>query len=463
MNTENYSNEINYDENGILVDDWDVYYANEVEQQSLEQESLSVQQEFRESLNTTNTVYNVVGLSIVVSFLIALLILVISNWKIYKKARKPGWAAIIPIYSDIVMLEICCLPIWMIIIALFVSPVYLIMVCFNLAKKFNKSTGFAIGLILLPLIFYPILAFGKSQYESESNNADLPNNNDNINNEINNDINSVNKNNNEVRNNQEILNNELGFVPSVSDIENNSINLQPNLGIDSNQLNQNINDDLINNMEQDNITPIISESIINNESDLFQYTNDVQNSNIEDETENNNDYVENNIDNSNVVNPSKLDNSLVINSNELNNFNNDVNNGKPSLNILDNIKYNDETVNVTNQQLFNEEITNNDVLENDNNIENINNSVELDVEKPLSFNTLTKKQEVIEKELKNLDKVEGSEFNEILNNNSDLKLKELSENVNSVNINNEGNICTNCGNKCNSGDMFCVNCGNKLN
>ena len=34
----------------------------------------------------------------------------------------------------------------------------------NMAKKFGKDIGFAIGLILLPIIFMPILAFGKSTY-----------------------------------------------------------------------------------------------------------------------------------------------------------------------------------------------------------------------------------------------------------------------------------------------------------
>jgi hypothetical protein len=31
-------------------------------------------------------------------------------------------------------------------------------------KRFNKGMGFTIGTVLLPFIFYPILAFGKSKY-----------------------------------------------------------------------------------------------------------------------------------------------------------------------------------------------------------------------------------------------------------------------------------------------------------
>ena len=39
--------------------------------------------------------------------------------------------------------------------------------CVGLARSFGLSGGFAAGLILLPYVFYPILAFGKSQYVGE--------------------------------------------------------------------------------------------------------------------------------------------------------------------------------------------------------------------------------------------------------------------------------------------------------
>jgi len=36
---------------------------------------------------------------------------------------------------------------------------------FDLAKSFGKGDGFAAGLILRGFIFFPILAFGSSQYQ----------------------------------------------------------------------------------------------------------------------------------------------------------------------------------------------------------------------------------------------------------------------------------------------------------
>ena len=37
----------------------------------------------------------------------------------------------------------------------------------SLARQFGKSYRFAFGLIFLPFIFYPILAFGKLKYNPE--------------------------------------------------------------------------------------------------------------------------------------------------------------------------------------------------------------------------------------------------------------------------------------------------------
>lgn len=36
-----------------------------------------------------------------------------------------------------------------------------------IAKKFGKSSGFGIGLGLLPIVFAPILAFGKAEFQEK--------------------------------------------------------------------------------------------------------------------------------------------------------------------------------------------------------------------------------------------------------------------------------------------------------
>jgi hypothetical protein len=102
-----------------------------------------------------------------IPLLIIGLICLISQWKIYTKAGKPGWAAIVPVYNYIVWLEIIGKPMWWLAILLLVPCVnfiFLIWMLNLLSKSFGKSEGFTVGLFFLPFIFFPILAFGGAQY-----------------------------------------------------------------------------------------------------------------------------------------------------------------------------------------------------------------------------------------------------------------------------------------------------------
>jgi Family of unknown function (DUF5684) len=50
----------------------------------------------------------------------------------------------------------------------FVNFITWIILCIDVAKSFGKGVGFAIGLILLPFIFFLILGFGSAQYQGPS-------------------------------------------------------------------------------------------------------------------------------------------------------------------------------------------------------------------------------------------------------------------------------------------------------
>ncbi len=97
---------------------------------------------------------------------ITVIIIIIARWKIYDKAGKPGWASIIPIYDTIVLLEIIGKPIWWLVLLFipFVNIIFAIIIFNALAKSFGKGSGFTVGLIFLPFIFFPILGFGDAQY-----------------------------------------------------------------------------------------------------------------------------------------------------------------------------------------------------------------------------------------------------------------------------------------------------------
>jgi hypothetical protein len=90
-----------------------------------------------------------------------------SIWKFFTKAGQPGWASLIPIYNLIKLLKIVGRPLWWIV--LFIIPlaniVAIIIVYIDLAQSFGKGTGFGIGMLLVPFVFLPMLAFGDAEYE----------------------------------------------------------------------------------------------------------------------------------------------------------------------------------------------------------------------------------------------------------------------------------------------------------
>ena len=87
-------------------------------------------------------------------------------WKVFEKAGLPGWGILIPIYNAYLFLKIAKRPGWWLLLWFIplVNIVIAIIVVFDIAKYFGKSTGFGFGLLFLSFIFYPILAFGDAEY-----------------------------------------------------------------------------------------------------------------------------------------------------------------------------------------------------------------------------------------------------------------------------------------------------------
>ena len=106
------------------------------------------------------------------------IIMIVSWWKIFVKAGKPGWAALIPIYNLWVLYEIVGLPGWVALLAFipvigaFIVFVMNIIAAVRLPEYFGKQPAFALGLIFLPIIFYPMLAFGPCEYNHAKNEVE---------------------------------------------------------------------------------------------------------------------------------------------------------------------------------------------------------------------------------------------------------------------------------------------------
>ena len=87
--------------------------------------------------------------------------------KIYKKLGLPGWGVIVPIYGQWILLKAVDLPGWLSILPV-ANGIALIVANYRLAGKFGKGSGFGLGLVFLPPIFYMILGFGKASVVSET-------------------------------------------------------------------------------------------------------------------------------------------------------------------------------------------------------------------------------------------------------------------------------------------------------
>ena len=106
-----------------------------------------------------------------VVYLLVAVLVIASIWKVFTKAGRPGWAAIIPIYDAYVHLKIIGRPGWWLLLYLipFVNIAIAIIVSLDTAKSFGKSGVFGIfGLLLFPFVGYPMLAFGSATYQGPS-------------------------------------------------------------------------------------------------------------------------------------------------------------------------------------------------------------------------------------------------------------------------------------------------------
>lgn len=100
-------------------------------------------------------------------FLADCIFLLVCMYKVFKKAGRKGWEALIPIYNIIVMIQIAELPTWYIVLYFipFANIYAMFKIYIEFAHKFGKSTGFGIAMIFFSYICFPILAFGNAEYQ----------------------------------------------------------------------------------------------------------------------------------------------------------------------------------------------------------------------------------------------------------------------------------------------------------
>lgn len=144
-------------------------------------------------------------------FILFYILFIISNWRIFKKAGEKGWKALIPFYNMYLLFKIVGMKKWfwgMIILSVVVSIItaidgvvgltsirkvdmntfdfqahlvsfitLLINFCINVfvvciyacrtSKAFGHGFGWAIGIVLIPNVFWLMIGFGKSKYNKK--------------------------------------------------------------------------------------------------------------------------------------------------------------------------------------------------------------------------------------------------------------------------------------------------------
>ena len=95
---------------------------------------------------------------------------VVSWWRIFTKGGQPGWGSLIPIYNLYLILKIVGRPWWFLLLLLIpvVNVIVAILITNDLSKSFGRGLPFTLGLIFLPFIFYPILAWSEATYQGPS-------------------------------------------------------------------------------------------------------------------------------------------------------------------------------------------------------------------------------------------------------------------------------------------------------
>jgi hypothetical protein len=99
------------------------------------------------------------------------LLAIIALWRVFAKAGRPGWAAIIPIYNIYTLVKVSGNSGWFTLLYFIpiVNVVIAIIVAIGVAKNFGKSGAFGFfGLFLFSLIGYLVLGFGKAPYVGAS-------------------------------------------------------------------------------------------------------------------------------------------------------------------------------------------------------------------------------------------------------------------------------------------------------
>lgn len=107
------------------------------------------------------------SMSFLLLVLVVCLLIVVSLWVVFEKCGEAGWKSLIPVYNMYILMLIAGKPGWWVILLFIpmVGTVFYLLAMLALAERFGRGPLIGIGLTFLPMIFFPLLAFGGSKPE----------------------------------------------------------------------------------------------------------------------------------------------------------------------------------------------------------------------------------------------------------------------------------------------------------
>ncbi|GGG77712.1 hypothetical protein GCM10007415_07120 [Parapedobacter pyrenivorans] len=109
-----------------------------------------------------------IGVGAMIFYLAIIVLYIAGFWKMFEKAGKPGWAAIVPVYNMIIIAEIVGKPIWWGIVAALVpcvNIVFSIWLLNLLMKSFGKEVPlWTVLTVFFGFVTIPVIGFGDAKY-----------------------------------------------------------------------------------------------------------------------------------------------------------------------------------------------------------------------------------------------------------------------------------------------------------
>ena len=144
----------------------------------------------QESFNSISSPLDVI---LIIAIIVLYVLFVIAEWKILTKAGEKGWKSLIPVYNvyishhivgmshiwfilevvtwiiEVILELVNGLPSWTaLVFGIFTAVFTLVSELIHILKMcscFGKGTAFKIGMILIPDLFFLIIAYGRSEYQ----------------------------------------------------------------------------------------------------------------------------------------------------------------------------------------------------------------------------------------------------------------------------------------------------------